>query len=110
MVMATSDRVRDLAVLRLAGATRRQVLRLVGAEALTVVAVGASLGLAVAWLNLAGMWGALRLLHVRSAIELPWAAVGEAVAACAVLAVVSSVVPAALVLRRRAVDLAGVRE
>ncbi|MBY8867020.1 ABC transporter permease [Streptomyces sennicomposti] len=110
MVMATSDRVRDLAVLRLAGATRRQVLRLVGAEALTVVAVGASLGLAVAWLNLAGMWGALRLLSVRSAIELPWAAVGEAVAACAVLAVVSSVVPAALVLRRRAVDLAGVRE
>ncbi|MEV7127962.1 hypothetical protein [Streptomyces sp. NPDC093260] len=38
------------------------------------------------------------------------AAVGGAVAACAVLAVVSSAVPAALVLRCRAVDLAGVRE
>lgn len=51
MVMATSDRVRDLAVLRLAGATRRQVLRLVGAEALTVVAVGAVLGLLVTALD-----------------------------------------------------------
>ncbi|NEA47709.1 FtsX-like permease family protein, partial [Streptomyces sp. SID10815] len=110
MVMATADRVRDLAALRLAGATRRQVLRLVAAEALAVVAVGALLGLVVAWLNLAGMWGALRLLSVRGAIELPWTAVGAAAGACAVLAVVSSVVPAAVALRRRAVDLAGVRE
>ncbi|MGC3004047.1 FtsX-like permease family protein, partial [Streptomyces sp. G35A] len=62
MVMATSDRVRDLAVLRLAGATRGQVLRLVGAEALTVVAVGGLLGLLVAGLGLGGMWAALGLL------------------------------------------------
>ncbi|MER5749345.1 ABC transporter permease [Streptomyces sp. NPDC002088] len=110
MVMATSDRARDLAVLRLAGATRRQVLRLVGAEALMVVAVGALLGLLVAGLNLAGMWGALRLLSVPGTIELPWAAIGAAVGACALLAVIASVVPAALVLRRRAVELAGVRE
>ncbi|GAB2865579.1 ABC transporter permease [Streptomyces deserti] len=110
MVMATSDRVRDLAVLRLAGATRGQVLRLVGAEALTVVAVGALLGLMVAGLNLAGMWGALALLSVRSTIELPWAAIGTSVALCAVLAVTASVVPAAAVLRRRAVELAGTRE
>ncbi|MFF4832427.1 FtsX-like permease family protein [Streptomyces sp. NPDC001315] len=110
MVMATSDRVRDLAVLRLAGATRRQVLRLVGAEALTVVAVGALLGLLVAGLNVAGMWGALRLLSVPGTIELPWAAIGAAVGACALLAVLASVVPAALALRRRAVELAGVPE
>ncbi|MEU9453916.1 ABC transporter permease [Streptomyces sp. NPDC048277] len=110
MVMATSDRVRDLAVLRLAGATRWQVLRLVGAEALTVVAVGGVLGLLVAAVNLAGMWGALALLSVRTTIELPWTALGAAVGACAVLAVVSSVVPAAVVLRRRAMDPAGVRE
>ncbi|MEU9386224.1 FtsX-like permease family protein [Streptomyces sp. NPDC048279] len=110
MVMATSDRVRDLAVLRLAGATRWQVLRLVGAEALMVVAVGAVLGLLVAALNLAGMWSALGLLSVWTTIELPWTAIGATVAACAVLAVVSSVAPAAVALRRRAVELAGVRE
>ncbi|MEU3527835.1 ABC transporter permease [Streptomyces sp. NPDC038707] len=110
MVMATSDRVRDLAVLRLAGATRRQVLRLVGAEAVMVVAVGALLGLLVAALNLLGMWGALGLLSVRTTIELPWRTIGAVVAACAVLAVVSSVAPAGLALRRRAVELAGMRE
>ncbi|MEV0742404.1 FtsX-like permease family protein [Streptomyces sp. NPDC050549] len=110
MVMATSDRVRDLAVLRLAGATRGQVLRLVGAEALMVVAVGGVLGLLVAVLNLAGMWSALGLLSVWTTIELPWTAIGVAVGACAVLAVVSSVVPASIALRRRAVELAGIRE
>ncbi|MFJ1998278.1 ABC transporter permease [Streptomyces asiaticus] len=110
MVMATSDRVRELAVLRLAGATTWQVLRLVGAEALTVVAVGAALGLLVTVLNLAGMWSALALLSVRTTIDVPWTPIGAAVAACAVLAVVSSVAPAACALRRRAVTLAGLRE
>ncbi|GAA1094484.1 MULTISPECIES: ABC transporter permease [Streptomyces violaceusniger group] len=110
MVMATSDRVRELAVLRLAGATTWQVLRLVGAEALTVVAVGAVLGLLVTGLNLAGMWSALALLSARTTIDVPWTPIGAAVAACAVLAVVSSVAPAAFALRRRAVTWAGLRE
>ncbi|MGW4558120.1 FtsX-like permease family protein [Streptomyces sp. NPDC004365] len=110
MVMATSDRVRDLAVLRLAGATRWQALRLVGAEALMVVAVGAVLGLLVACLDLAGMWGALGLLSVWTSLELPWAVIGAAVAACALLALVASVVPAWFALRRRAVESAAGRE
>ncbi|MDQ1026931.1 putative ABC transport system permease protein [Streptomyces umbrinus] len=110
MVMATSDRIRDLAVLRLAGATRWQVLRVVGAEALMVVAVGGILGLLVAGLNLLGMWGALGILSVWTPIAIPWATLGAVVGACAVLAVVSAVVPAGLSLRRRAVELAGVHE
>ncbi|MEU5290945.1 FtsX-like permease family protein [Streptomyces umbrinus] len=110
MVMATSDRVHDLAVLRLAGATDWQVLRLVGAEALMVVAVGGLLGALVAGLNLLGMWSALGLLSVRTSIEIPWATLAAAMGACAVLAVISAVVPAGLSLRRRAVELAGVRE
>ncbi|MFD0308661.1 FtsX-like permease family protein [Streptomyces sp. NPDC127119] len=104
MVMAASDRLRDLAVLRLAGATRWQVLRLVGAEALMVVVLGGVLGLLVAGFNLLGMWSALRLLSVRTSVELPWAALGATAGACAVLAVVSSVVAAALVMRRGAVE------
>ncbi|MBO3676512.1 FtsX-like permease family protein [Streptomyces sp. NEAU-YJ-81] len=110
MVMATSDRIRDLAVLRLAGATTWQVLRLVGAEALMVVTVGAVLGLLVAGLNLVGMWSALALLSVWATIDIPWTAIGTVVGACAVLSVISSVVPAAFALRRRAVELAGLRE
>ncbi|MEU6090853.1 ABC transporter permease [Streptomyces sp. NPDC047085] len=110
MVMATSDRVRELAVLRLAGATKGQVLRLVGAEALMVVAVGGLLGALVAGLNLLGMWSALRLLSVPTPIEIPWTTLGTTVGACAVLAVLSALAPAGLSLRRRAVELAGLRE
>ncbi|MCX4908986.1 ABC transporter permease [Streptomyces sp. NBC_00878] len=110
MVMATSDRVRELAVLRLAGATRWQVVRLVGAEALMVVMVGGLLGALVAGLNLVGMWSALGLLSVWTSIEIPWATLAAAMGACAVLAVVSAVAPAGLSLRRRAVEAAGTPE
>ncbi|MFJ4342833.1 FtsX-like permease family protein [Streptomyces sp. NPDC088915] len=110
MVMATSDRVRELAALRLAGATGGQVLRLVGAEALMVVAVGGLLGALVAGLDLAGMWSALGLLSVWTPIEVPWATLGAVLGTCAVLAVISAVVPAGLALRRGAVELAGTRE
>ncbi|WP_329243232.1 ABC transporter permease [Streptomyces sp. NBC_01478] len=110
MVMATSGRARELAALRLAGATRWQVLRLVGAEALTVVIVGGLLGALVAGLNLAGMWSALGLLSVGTPIEIPWATLAATAGACAVLAVISAVAPAALSLRRGAVEWAGTPE
>ncbi|WP_326660571.1 ABC transporter permease [Streptomyces sp. NBC_00385] len=109
-VMATSDRVRDLAVLRLAGATKAQVLRMVGAEALVVVAVGAVLGGAVAALNLLGVRTALALLDVRSAVVVPWGTIGSVVAVSALLAVVFAVLPASLALRVRPVERAGARE
>ncbi len=110
MVMTTSDRVRELAVLRLAGATRWQVLLLVGAEALMVVMVGGLLGALVAGLNLVGMWSALGLLSVRTSIEIPWDTLAAVLGACAVLAVISAVVPAGLSMRRGAVESAGVHD
>ncbi|MFD3654399.1 FtsX-like permease family protein [Streptomyces sp. NPDC058620] len=110
LVMATSDRVRDLAVLRLTGATKPQVLRLVAVEALAVVAVGAVLGGAVAALNLLGVKGALELLAVSSPVIVPWGTVGALVAASAALATVSAVLPALAALRTRPVELAGMRE
>ncbi|MFJ4926558.1 ABC transporter permease [Streptomyces sp. NPDC088736] len=110
MVMATSDRGRELAALRLAGATDLQVLRLVGAEALLVVTVGGLLGALVAVVNLLGMWTALGLLSVWTSVEIPWAALSAAVGACAALAVVSALTPAALFLRRGAVGPAGTPE
>ncbi|OOQ47518.1 hypothetical protein AFM16_32910 [Streptomyces antibioticus] len=100
MVMATSDRVRELAVPRLAGATGWQVLRLVCAEALMVVMVGGLLGTLVAGFNLMGMWSTLGLLSVRTSIEVPWVTLAAALGACAVLAVSSAVAPAGLSLPR----------
>jgi putative ABC transport system permease protein len=44
LVMATAGRRAELAALRLAGATRGQVLRLAGMEAALVAALGAGLG------------------------------------------------------------------
>ncbi|MFI7290109.1 FtsX-like permease family protein [Streptomyces anulatus] len=110
LVMATSDRVRDLAVLRLAGATAPQVLRLVAAEAVVAVGVGAVLGGVVAAVNLLVVWGALVLLGVTSAVVVPWGTLGLVVAAAALLAVVSAALPASLALRTRPVELAGARE
>ncbi|MGW6682122.1 FtsX-like permease family protein [[Kitasatospora] papulosa] len=110
LVMATSDRVRDLAVLRLTGATTPQVLRLVAVEALTVVAVGGVMGAAVAGLNLLGVKGALELLAVSSPVVVPWPALGAVLAACAVAATVSAVLPALAALRTRPVEVAGARE
>lgn len=110
MVMATSDRTRELAVLRLAGATKRQVLLLVAAEALTVVLVGTVLGLIVTAMNLLGIWTALAVLSVWSAIVVPWLSVAATLAACAVVAVVAAVLPAIGALRTRPAELAGTHE
>ncbi|MFE6520268.1 FtsX-like permease family protein [Streptomyces sp. NPDC057794] len=108
--MDRSGRVRDLAVLRLAGATPGQVLRLTGAEALTVVSAGALLGLLVTGVNLAGLWAALALQSAPPVLAVPWQALGTTAAACALLAVTCATVPTAVTLRRGAVDLAGLRE
>ncbi|MEV8532511.1 FtsX-like permease family protein [Streptomyces sp. NPDC051211] len=110
MVMATADRIRELAALRLAGATRRQVLRLVAGESLMVVTVGAVTGALVAALNLFGLWGALGLLDAPAAVAVPWDALGAVVGACAAAAVLAAVVPAWLALRRGTAGPAGVRD
>ncbi|MEU7608187.1 FtsX-like permease family protein [Micromonospora sp. NPDC049204] len=110
MVMATSDRVRDLAVLRLAGATKRQILILVAVEAMTVVVVGAVLGTIVTAVNILGIWGSLAALSVWSSVVLPWQTLAATLGACVVVAVVASVLPAAGALRTRPVELAGARE
>ncbi|BFO13653.1 hypothetical protein SHKM778_00410 [Streptomyces sp. KM77-8] len=110
MVMAVSGRVREFAALRLAGATRWQVLRMAGAEALTVVAFGAVLGLAVAVLNLAVIRGALNLLSAPATITVPWPALAVVTAACAALSTTAAVIPTALALRHPALSSAAVRE
>jgi putative ABC transport system permease protein len=90
LVMATTDRRPEFAALRLAGASRGQVLGLVAVEALSVVAVGVVLGVAVTMLNLAGIWAALGMLSVWSPPAVPWLPLAGAAAACAVIAVTAA--------------------
>lgn len=94
LVMATTDRVPEFTALRRAGATRGQVLRLVAAEALAVVAIGALLGVAVTLLNLAGIWAALVALSVGSPPVVPWLPLAATALACAVIAVTAALATA----------------
>jgi putative ABC transport system permease protein len=102
MVMATSDRLRELAVLRLSGATVGQVLRLLAAEAVLVVAAGAVLGTLVTVLDLARLRLSLAALSVPGPVVVPWSTVGAVIGACAALAVISTVAAAGVALYRPA--------
>ncbi|MEU0056012.1 FtsX-like permease family protein [Streptomyces sp. NPDC006334] len=101
LAMAAGERGRATAALRLAGATGGQVLRLAAVEALTVVGLGAVLGLAVTAVNLAGMAAALHLLAAPVTVVVPWPALAWTTAACALLALSATLIPTAWTLRRR---------
>jgi putative ABC transport system permease protein len=110
LVMATADRSRDLAVLRLAGATPRRILAMVGLEALLAAAAGVALAWAVAGGMLLGLLPGLRAAGVGPHIVVPWARVLGVAGVCAAVALVAAVVPAALALRTPAARMAAVRE
>lgn len=95
LLMATSDRGGDLRLLRLAGATRGQVLAVTTAESLLAAGVGALLGTAVTAVNLAGMRAALAVLGVDSPVVVPWLAMGAVAGVCAALSVLCTLLPAA---------------
>ncbi|WP_407837402.1 FtsX-like permease family protein [Streptomyces sp. DSM 116496] len=101
LLMATSDRADDLRLLRLAGATRGQVLAVTTAESLLAVAVGTVLGTAVTAVNLAAVRAALAVLGVDSPVVVPWLAMGAVAGVCAALAALCTLLPAARTLRRR---------
>lgn len=102
LLMATSDWARDLRLLRLSGATRRQVLLALAGETSCVVALGGALGLAVAAPALLGMVHGLReRLGIPVGLEVAWPWVGGSVVASLLLGLVATVVPAHRLLRVR---------
>ncbi|MFB6891980.1 FtsX-like permease family protein [Kitasatospora sp. NPDC056327] len=106
LLMTTADRRRELALLRLAGATRGQVVRLVTAESVLVTAVGAVLGCAVAAVQLGSVRAALAVLRVPAPLVLPWRPVGAVTAGALLLAAVCAAPAAAWALRTRPVAAA----
>ncbi len=105
LVTSTGDRRRELALLRLAGATRGQVVRLVTAESLLVVTAGALLGCAVTGVNLTVLHGALSLLGVDAPVAVPWGTLAGVTLAGAVIAVPCAALPALRLLRARPVTV-----
>jgi putative ABC transport system permease protein len=101
LFMATARRAPDYRLLRLAGATPRQVLIAVAGESAVVVAVGATLGGTAAILALWGSTAGLRA-QTGNAVPLtvPWPTAAIAVSTCLLLALTASVLPARARLTR----------
>jgi putative ABC transport system permease protein len=110
LVMATSDRVRELATLRLSGATPWQVLRMVAAEACLVAGIGTLFAAAITAVTLTGLRHGLSDLAPSARVAIPWLPLGGIALACLAIAVLASLISAALALRRPPVELAGVPE
>ena len=110
LVMATRDRARELATLRLAGTTPAQVLGVIGVEAVLVTGVGALLGAAVTVVTAVAARHGLAGSAPSVALAIPGRQLAVIVLCCLVTAVLASVVPAAFLLRGRAAEHAGIRE
>jgi putative ABC transport system permease protein len=110
MVMAASQRRRELAVLRLGGVTTAQVLRALTWETVMVLAVGVGFGAVAAAASVLGIWGALAQLGDAARLVVPWGWLLAVVGAAAAVALLASLLPARLALRQPPVQLAGIRE
>ncbi len=106
LAMSVAERVREFALLRLAGATRRQVLGMLRTEALSVLllatALGSGIALAVLTAFSVGMTG-----EAAPAVALVYVAV---VALAGLLALVATALPGRVALRVRPVTVATAKE
>ncbi|WP_424640581.1 FtsX-like permease family protein [Embleya sp. AB8] len=107
LVMATSARRREFALLRLVGTTRRQVLRMLRWETGMVVLLAGGLGTAVAYATLTAYSLGMTDRAVPYAPPLTYAAV---LVAAAGLAVVATVVPGCAALRGNSAEVISVRD
>jgi putative ABC transport system permease protein len=104
LVMATGERARELALLRLVGATPRQVTRMIRIEALAVIGFGVLVGLAIAAATLVPF----SLAIAQTAIPyLPWQVIAGVLAGATVLGLGASELPARTALRSDPVEVIG---
>lgn len=103
LAMSTAERLREFGRLRLAGATRRQVMRMLRFEALTVLLLATALGTGIALAVLASFSRGMTGTAAPSPAPLACASV---VALAALLALAATALPGRLALRRRPVEVA----
>ncbi|WP_173522658.1 ABC transporter permease [Nonomuraea antri] len=107
LAMSTSDRTRELALLRLVGTTRRQVLRMLRLETLGAVLVAAVTGTVIALVTLAAFSSGMTGSALPYVPPMTFAAV---LAAAGALALVATVLPARLALKAGPAESIGARE
>ena len=110
LVMATASRNRELAALRLSGAAPGQVLRMIGVEALLVSGIGTLFAAGVTAVTIIGLRHGLAPLAPSVRLVVPWLPLAGIALACLVIALLASLIPASLALRRPPLELAGVHE
>jgi putative ABC transport system permease protein len=101
LLMTAGARRRDVARLRLAGATRAQVVRALVTETLAVVATGVGLGAAAALCGVVGLRAALVQLTDTVRIAVPWATLGLIVVTSTTVALAAVLLPLAASVRSR---------
>ncbi|HXT93876.1 MAG TPA: FtsX-like permease family protein [Trebonia sp.] len=97
LAMSTHGRSRELALLRLAGTTRRQAQRILLSELALIVAVATALGTGAAWMALTGFSGGMTGSGMPVIVPGTYALI---VAGAISLGLVATAIPARLVLRR----------
>jgi putative ABC transport system permease protein len=107
MVMATADRAREFAALRLLGGTQRQVVRMVTFEAAIIVLMGTIVGLAIAGVSAVAF---ARAISASAQIAAPWLQVAGLVVGAGALGFAASIVPARLAVRVDPIQAAATRE
>jgi putative ABC transport system permease protein len=107
LVLATGERARELALLRLVGATPRQVTRMIRIEALAVIGFGVLVGLAIAAATLVPFSLAIAEEAIPS---LPWQVLAGVLVGAAILGLAASELPARSLLRRDPVEAIGAQE
>ncbi|MET9359231.1 ABC transporter permease [Streptomyces sp. NPDC006617] len=107
LAMSVAERVREFALLRLAGATRRQVLRMLRTEALSLLLLATTLGSAIALSVLTAFSVGMTGRAAPAVLPLVYVAV---VAGAGFLTLVATALPGRVALRVRAVTVATARE
>lgn len=107
LAMSTAARTRELALLRLVGTTRRQVLRMLRMESLAAVLVSTVLGSAVALVTLTAFSMGMTGSATPSVPPLTYLAV---IAAAATLALLATSIPARFALSRPPAEAIGARD
>jgi putative ABC transport system permease protein len=100
LVMAATDRIRVLRLLRLAGATSQQIMLLAIVEAVLVSLIGVIGGLIAAVCNTAGLSLALLQIYGGVALNVPIGLIAGVTGIGIGLAVIATVVPSYIALRQ----------
>ena len=107
MIMAALARSRELALLRLAGTTRRQIKRMINAEQAGLLGVALVIGATIAGITLTAVVNALTGSPVPYVPPLGWVAV---IGGATLLALTTTVIPIALLLRTPPIKHIGMKE